>query len=230
MRDAPAIWDHLIELFVVCAMRTFHSAIEFWRTRREHEERQVSLLAGRLEFGSEFAAAIDLQSSDGERHAIDQGIQEVSSSQRSGAFVHFQYVQRETMSRAEKCFSTTPRAGRTSLVSSCTRSPGWRMGQKRGFRRAHGRPRILRRWVGIFAADSTSTPRRFPSFRIRPTIEVESRRFLRRSSTTSLSFPQRGYSRRSVRTASACAADQVGWRRRCGRCERSSRAARLWGS
>jgi hypothetical protein len=36
------------------------------------------------------------------------------------------------MSRAEKCLSTTPRVGRTSLVSSCTRSPRPSNGPKMG--------------------------------------------------------------------------------------------------
>jgi hypothetical protein len=46
--------------------------------------------------------------------------------------------QRETMSRAEKCFSTTPRAGRSSLVSSWTRIPRLLNGPKTGLSRGPG--------------------------------------------------------------------------------------------
>ena len=58
LRDVLAVGNHLIKLLVVRAMRAFDLPIEFRRTRREHEERQVALLASGLEFGSELAAAI----------------------------------------------------------------------------------------------------------------------------------------------------------------------------
>jgi len=92
LRNVPVLGDHLIELLVVSAMRPFDVAVEFWRAWREHEERQVSSLASQLEFGSEFAAAIHLHGGDGEGHAIDQRIQEVSGGERSGAFVNFQDI------------------------------------------------------------------------------------------------------------------------------------------
>ena len=92
LRDVPAIRDHLIELLVVRAMGAFDLPVKLGRARWEDEERQVSLLASDFEFGSEFAAAIHLQGGDGERHAIDQRVQEASRGQRSGAFVHFQHI------------------------------------------------------------------------------------------------------------------------------------------
>ena len=53
----------------------------------------VSLVADRLvQIRGEFAAAIDPQSGDEEHHAIDQGIEEVRGSERSGAFLHFDHI------------------------------------------------------------------------------------------------------------------------------------------
>ena len=60
LRDVPAVGNHLLKLLAVRAMRAFDLPIKFRGTRREHEERQVALLASGLEFGSEFAAAIHL--------------------------------------------------------------------------------------------------------------------------------------------------------------------------
>jgi hypothetical protein len=73
-------------------MRSFDVTVELGRAWREHEERQVSLLASQLEFGSKFAAAVHLHGGYGERHPIDQHIQKVSSGERSGAFVNFQDI------------------------------------------------------------------------------------------------------------------------------------------
>ena len=56
---------------------------------------------------------------------------------------------------------------------------------------------------------------------MRPTVEVEVVCPSWRTSHTSLSLPQRGYCRRSCRTASTSWADQAGLHTRCGREERS---------
>jgi hypothetical protein len=77
VRDLPGFRDHLIELLVVSAIGGFDLPVQLGRTRREHEPRQAALLTSLLKLGSEFAAAVDLQSGDGERHAIDQRVQEV---------------------------------------------------------------------------------------------------------------------------------------------------------
>src|SRR5579859_2694931 len=90
--DVPVFRYDLIELLVVSAMRSFDVAVQLGGTGREHEQRQVSLLASQFEFGGEFAAAIHLDCGDAERHAINQRIQKVSGSQRSGAFVNFQNI------------------------------------------------------------------------------------------------------------------------------------------
>jgi hypothetical protein len=53
----------------------------------------VSLVAdGLVQIRGEFTAAIDLQSGDEERHAIDQGIEEVRGRERRGAFLHFDHI------------------------------------------------------------------------------------------------------------------------------------------
>ena len=66
----------------------------------------ISLVANRLvQIRGEFAAAIDLQSGDEERHAIDQGIEEVRGRERSGAFLHFDHIStRDTIARIIKFF------------------------------------------------------------------------------------------------------------------------------
>ncbi len=51
---------HLIELFVVSAMRALDMGIQFGRLRGEHEQRELFLLTGQLEFGGELASAVDL--------------------------------------------------------------------------------------------------------------------------------------------------------------------------
>src|SRR5258708_4422450 len=51
---------HLIELFMVGAVRALDMGIEFRRLRREHEQGELFLLAGKLEFGGELASAVDL--------------------------------------------------------------------------------------------------------------------------------------------------------------------------
>jgi len=47
---------HLIELFVVGAVRALDMGIEFGRLRGEHEQGQLFLVAGELEFGGELAS------------------------------------------------------------------------------------------------------------------------------------------------------------------------------
>ena len=58
-----------------------------------------------FKFRGEFAAAIDLQSGDGERHAIDQDIEEVRGRERSDAFLHFEHIPtRDLIARINKFF------------------------------------------------------------------------------------------------------------------------------
>src|SRR5437660_6958351 len=75
-QQVPALRSDFVEFLVVGAMGTLDMAIEFGRTRRQHEQRQPPELTGLLEFGGEFTAAIDLHSADGEGHATQQGLQE----------------------------------------------------------------------------------------------------------------------------------------------------------
>src|SRR5712692_3166633 len=51
---------HLVKLFMVGAMGALDVGVQFGRLRREHEQGQLFLLAGQLEFGGELAAAVDL--------------------------------------------------------------------------------------------------------------------------------------------------------------------------
>src|SRR5579863_2946406 len=76
LQQVPALRCDLVEFLVVCAMGTFDLTIEFRRAGRQHEQRQLSSLTGLLEFGGEFAAAVDLHGADGKGHAAQQGFQE----------------------------------------------------------------------------------------------------------------------------------------------------------
>ena len=162
-------------MLYMCSQRRgwgFQVSPEHWNVaqpRTPHGEYDESARCSRCEF----AAAIHPHRCDGEGHAIDQRLQEVCRTSRQ-----------EALARAEKCFSTTPRAGGRLLN-----------GPKTVFSPSPGRARIFRPRVGIWEEDFASMPRSFRSLRIRPTIKVESGRFLRRRSTNSLSFPQLGYSR-----------------------------------
>lgn len=73
-------------------------------------------------------------------------------------------------------------------------------------------------------------PRPFRVLRTRPTMEGDAARPSPRSKTASLSFPQRGYCRRSWSTRSRSSGPQVSRRRRLGRGERPSRLVRSAGS
>src|SRR5712692_12057405 len=75
-RQAPGFGHHLIELLVVGAMGALDGAIEFRRPWRKHEQCNLALLASSLELRGELTAAIDLQSGDAERHALQQHVEE----------------------------------------------------------------------------------------------------------------------------------------------------------
>ena len=72
-----------------------------------------------------------------------------------------------------------------------------------------------------------SAPRRLREVRMRPTMETDTGQPSRRNNTASLSLPQRRYCSRKRPTRSAV---QVGRRRWCGQCERSSSVLRSRGS
>jgi len=49
-----------IDLLGVGAVGAFHTAVEFRRTRGQHEQVQSALLAGKFELGGELTSAVDL--------------------------------------------------------------------------------------------------------------------------------------------------------------------------
>ncbi len=55
----------LIEFFGVGTLGSFNVAIELGRAWRQHEEPDAALLAGGLEAGGNFAAAVDLNGPNG---------------------------------------------------------------------------------------------------------------------------------------------------------------------
>jgi len=82
------------------------------------------LLAGLLEVGGELGTAIHLQSTDEKGHAVQQGFQELGSGRGGGPRVGLDDVPAQTTSRAVNCLKIMPGRGRTSKVSTWTRSPG----------------------------------------------------------------------------------------------------------
>ena len=95
---------------------------------------QATLLARRFELGGELRSAVDLHRPDGKRHAVLQGVSlAVKAVARVWAWIT---SQRETTSRAVNCLKTTPGTGRTSRVSTSTRSPGSNTAYCLGFRTA----------------------------------------------------------------------------------------------
>ncbi len=77
----------LVELLGVGAVGTFDRAIEFGRARGKDEQAQAALLTGGFELGGELAAAVDLHRTDGKGHAVQQGVEELSSGRGGGASV-----------------------------------------------------------------------------------------------------------------------------------------------
>ncbi len=82
----------LVKLLAVGAIGAFDGAIEFRRARRQHEQVQAALPAGLFELGGELRAAVDLHRANGKRHAVLQGIEELSRSLRRGASVRLQNI------------------------------------------------------------------------------------------------------------------------------------------
>ncbi len=72
----PSLDRHFVELLVVGAMGPLHVSVQFGRAPRQHEQRNLALLAGQLELGRELTPAIHLQGGDTERHALQQRIEE----------------------------------------------------------------------------------------------------------------------------------------------------------
>ncbi len=82
----------LVELLAVGAVGAFDGAVEFGGARGEHEQVQTALLASLFEVGGELRAAVDLHGANGERHALLQGVEELSRSLRRGASVRLQNI------------------------------------------------------------------------------------------------------------------------------------------
>jgi hypothetical protein len=111
---------------------SFMGRIEFRGSRRQDKEGDVPLLASLLKHGLKLTASVYLYGPD----SIG-GIRRIRPRWNRGkpwAIVAVALVctsstsQRETTSRAVKCFSTTPGRGRSSRVSTPipSGSPGWR--------------------------------------------------------------------------------------------------------
>ena len=107
-------------------------------------------------------------------------------------------------------------------------SPGAAATYSFGFLTAYGRVRCRFRAEMPLHSGSCSSPRCFSRPSIRPTVDVDVLNPAVRSSTTSLSLPQRGYCSLKDRTASTSCGEYSGCRTRFGRCERFSRVSRCF--
>lgn len=74
----------LIEFFGVGTLGSFNVAIELGRAWRQHEEPDAALLAGGLEAGGKFAAAVDLNGPNGKGHALLQVGQKLHGTRGGG--------------------------------------------------------------------------------------------------------------------------------------------------
>jgi hypothetical protein len=98
-------------------------AVELWRTRREHEQVQAALLAGLLEFGGKLGTAVDLGGANGKRHAMGEGVEEVGGGGGASAAVGLQDVPARDQIAGGELLEHLRGIGRTSLVSTSTKSP-----------------------------------------------------------------------------------------------------------
>ncbi len=115
----------LIELLGVSAIGALHLAIEFGRAGQQDKELHASLLAGLLEDGGELAAAIHLQGAQRKGQTALEGIEEQLGRRGGAPVMDFKNIPARDYVASRELLSTTPGAGRKSIVSSCTRSPGF---------------------------------------------------------------------------------------------------------
>ena len=155
---------------------------------------------------------------NGEGHAMQQGIQELGGGVGRGTTVAWMTSQRETISRAVNCLEHHSGHGTHVQGIDLHQVPGPGNGVLPGF--AHGVGTRPQRATRIQAPHGAAAP---PTGRC---VSVDGECGLPwrsralspccRSSTASLSFPQRGNRNRKVKTFLAKRKDQVGWRRRWG--------------
>jgi len=82
----------LVELVGVGAVGAFDGAVEFGGAGRKHEQAQAAPLTSRFELGGELASAIDLQCTNREGHAVQQGLQKLRGGLGGGARVGLNHV------------------------------------------------------------------------------------------------------------------------------------------
>lgn len=73
--------------------------VEFFQLQGTGNNLIELLGTGAIELGGERGAAIDLQSADRERHAVQQGFEELDGGLGGGAGVSLNHIQREIRSR-----------------------------------------------------------------------------------------------------------------------------------
>ena len=91
---------------------------------RQHEESDALLLTGGLETGLKLAAAVHLDSPDGEGQPLLHGMEKLGGYGSRAPVCTDSASQRDTTYRAVKRLRITPGKERTSRVPICTVSPG----------------------------------------------------------------------------------------------------------
>ena len=114
----------LIELLGMGALSPLHTTVELGGAGWEHEEPDTPLPAGFLETRLELKPPSTWMACTGKGILSSTAFKKVADVFAVARVWASTTSQRETTSLAVKCFSTMPRSGRTSRVSTWTRSPG----------------------------------------------------------------------------------------------------------
>src|SRR5262245_27130576 len=92
--DSPGdlSFDELVELTAMGPVGALHVGVELWGVRRQQVEGQVKPLTGPFEEGFKLAAAVDLESFDGEGEPFQQRVEEALGGQGCGSAMHLEHV------------------------------------------------------------------------------------------------------------------------------------------
>lgn len=164
----------LVKLLGVGTIGAFDGTIELGRVRRQHEQMHSALLASLLELGGELTAAVDLHSANGKRHAMLQGVEELSCVLSGGTGVILDDVPARYDVAGGELFEDDAGDGANVDGIDLNRVAGDGDRILLGFAHRIGRGRRARRDPATpVRGGSTSRPCRFKEVRMRPSLDVE---------------------------------------------------------